>query len=144
MLRGFNIEIELVQVIQALYENSNSAVLLNNQRGELLKTTVGVRQGCLHSPVRFNLFVQFMQKTLHNHDTPISIGGRPTSNPRFAGDIDLTGGSNCELQDLTNRFVNGATTYRMEVSTDKSKIMTRPDVRGGDLFQVTGNNSMRV
>ena len=34
------------------------------------------------------------------------------------------GGSNAELQDLTNRLVDRARAYGMEVSTEKSKIMT--------------------
>ena len=34
------------------------------------------------------------------------------------------GGSNGELQDLTCRFVDRATAYALEVSTEKSKIMT--------------------
>ena len=34
------------------------------------------------------------------------------------------GGSNGEFQDLTNRLVDGAAAYGMEVSTEKSKIMT--------------------
>ena len=45
-------------------------------------------------------------------------------NLRFADDIDLMGGSSGELQDLTNRLVNRSTIYGMEVSTEKSKIMT--------------------
>ena len=34
------------------------------------------------------------------------------------------GGSNCELQDLTNRLVDIETAYGMGVSTEKSKIIT--------------------
>ena len=45
-------------------------------------------------------------------------------NLRFAIDIDLLGVSSGELQDLTNRLVDQATAYRMEVRTEKSKIMT--------------------
>ena len=58
VLRGFNVEEGLVQVVQALYEHSSSAVLLNNQLGEFFQTTVGVRQGCLLSPVLFNLYLE--------------------------------------------------------------------------------------
>ena len=43
---------------------------------------------------------------------------------RYAGDIDLTGGCNCEVQDLTNRLVDRTTAYGREVSTEKNKIMT--------------------
>ena len=41
------------------------------------------------------------QETLHDHRTSISIGGRPIG--------DLMGGSNGELQELTNRLVDRAT-----------------------------------
>ena len=33
------------------------------------------------------------------------------------------GGSNAELQDLTNRLATGASAYGMEISTEKSKVM---------------------
>ena len=39
-------------------------------------------------------------------------------------DIDLMGSSNGELKDLINRLVDIATAYEMEVSTEKSQIMT--------------------
>ena len=68
--------------------------------------------------------VEIIQETFHDHHTSISIGGTPISNIRFADDMDLMGGSNSELQDFTNRIVDRATAYRMEVSTEKSKIIT--------------------
>ena len=43
--------------------------------------------------------------------------------PTICGDIYLMGGSN-ELQDLTNRLTDKARLYGMEVSTEKSKIIT--------------------
>jgi hypothetical protein len=107
-----------------MYNTSGSTVFLNNQIGDYFKTTVGVRQGCLLSPVLFNLFLENMTlKTLHNFHSIISIGGKTISNLRFADDIDLMGGSNKELQDLTNRLEDRAGAYGMEVGTDKSKTM---------------------
>ena len=124
VLKNFNTEKGLVQTIQALDDNSTSAILMNSQLGEIFKTTEGIRQGCLLSPILFNLFLQkIMQETLHDHHTSISIGGRPICNLRFT-DIDLMDSKNRELQDLTNRLVDRATAYVQEVSTEKSKIMT--------------------
>ena len=124
VLRNFGIEEGLIQTIQALYNTSSSAVLLNNQIGDYFKTSVGVRQGCLLSPVLFNLFLEnIMRETLHDFHSTISIGGRTINNLRFADDIDLMGGSNTELQDLTNRLTERAGAYGMEVSTEKSKVM---------------------
>ena len=65
-----------------------------------------------------------MQETLHDHHTFISIGGRPICDQRFADDIDLIGSSNGERQDLTNRPVDRAAAYGMEVSTEKNKFTT--------------------
>ena len=55
------------------------------------------------------------------HPSPFVEG---SCNLRFADDINLMGGSNGELQDLTSRLVDRAKACGMEVSTEKSKIMT--------------------
>ena len=124
VLRNFNIEEGLIQCIEALYKNASSAVLLGSQVGDYFKTPVGVRQGCLLSPVLFNLFLEnIMRETLHEFTPSISIGGRPLCNLRFADDIDLIAGSNQELQDLTDRLTSRATAHGMEVSSEKSKVL---------------------
>ena len=47
--------------------SSSGAVLLNSQPGEFFKTTVGVRQGCLLSPILFYSFLgKIKQETLHD------------------------------------------------------------------------------
>ena len=62
-----------------------------------------------------------MQETLHDHHTSISIGGRPIFMLfTISHDIDLKDGCNGELQDLTNRLVDRARAYGMEVSTEKN------------------------
>ena len=90
-----------------------------------VKTTVGVHQECLLSPIQFNQFLEkITQETFHDHHTSISIGGRPTRNLRFADDIDLVVGNNGKPQNLIDRLVDRATAYGMEVSTGKIKIIT--------------------
>ena len=80
----FGISHEIIRIIESLYENSNSAVILNNKTGDFFHTTVRVRQGCLLSPVLFNIFLeQIMQETLHNQKSPISVGGRIINNLRL-------------------------------------------------------------
>ena len=67
---------------------------------------------------------KLIQGTLHDYHTSISIGGRPIGSLQFSNDIDLMGGSNSKFQDLSNRLIDRAIAYGMEVSTEKSKIMT--------------------
>ena len=85
-------------MIKSLYKNSIIAIIFNSIQGQMFKTTVGVRQGCLLSPVLFNLFLEeIMAGNQDEHIYTISIGGRNLSNLRFADDIDLLAGSNDEL-----------------------------------------------
>ena len=80
--------------------------LFNEPAAYSFKTTVGVDQACLLSPILFNLFLKkTMQETLQDNHKSFSIGGRPICNPRFADDITLMGSSNGEFQDLTYRLV---------------------------------------
>ena len=98
---------------------------MNSQLWGTFETTVGVRQGCLLSPILFKLFLEkIVQETLLDHHTSIYTGGRHIRNLRFADDIDLISGSDGEFQDLTNRLVDRGKAYGMEASTEKSKLIT--------------------
>ena len=104
-LHSFGIEEGFVQIMKSLYSSANRAVLLNNNVSNYFRTTVGVRQVSLLSPILFKLYLEnIMRETLHNFKSTISIGGRIISNLRFADDIDLVGGNNDELKELTDRL----------------------------------------
>ena len=57
------------------------------------------------------------------HPSPL-MEGPYTCNLQFANNKDLMSSSSGELQDVTNRLMDRATANGMEVSTEKSKIMT--------------------
>ena len=64
-----------------------------------------------------------MQEMLQDFNTSIPIGGRPICNLHLEDDIDLMGGSEGELQDITIRLEEKARAYGMEISSEKSKIL---------------------
>ena len=80
-MKLYNINANLIHVIEKLYRNASSAVYLNNTIGEWFRTSVGVRQGCLLSPTLFNIFLErIMETALEKHEGTVSIGGRNITN----------------------------------------------------------------
>ena len=80
-MRKHTINPNLVRANEHLYDNAISAVHMNGSTGELFRTTVGVRQGCLLSPTLFNIFLKrIMSDAVEEHDGKVSIGGRTITN----------------------------------------------------------------
>jgi len=118
-MENFNFDANLIEVIMVLHKDSNSAVLLNIICEDFFHTSFGVWQGCLLSLALFNICLEnTMQGTLHNFHTSISIRGHLLCNLRFAHGINLVGGSEVELQNLTTRLERAAGAHGMEVSIE--------------------------
>ena len=92
---------------------------------DYFRTTVGVSKGCLLSPTLFNIFLEsIMADALDDHKSTVSIGGRIISNLRFADDIDGPEGSELELANLLEHLDETSTAYGMQISAEKTKLMT--------------------
>ena len=95
------------------------------QHRRMVQTTVGVRQGCLLSPTLFNIFLERIRSdALEEHDRKVSIGGRNITNLQFAHDIDALAEEEQDLEALVESLDKTCTRYKMEISSEKTKLMT--------------------
>ena len=65
-----------------------------------------------------------MTDALEDHEGTVSIGGRTITNLRFADDIDGFAGEEEEVSNLVQRLDKASTAYGMEISAEKTKLMT--------------------
>ena len=61
---------------------------------------------------------------LEDHEGTVSIEGRTITNLRFANDIDGLAGEKEELANLVEPLDKAPTAYGMEISAEKTKLMT--------------------
>ena len=61
---------------------------------------------------------------LKDHEGTVSIGGRTITNLCFADDTDGLAGEEEELANLIQRLDKASTAYGMEISAEKTKLMT--------------------
>ena len=121
-MKKYNISTNLIRVIKNLFNKATSAVLFNSSIGDWFRTTVGVRQGCLLLPTLFNIFLErIMTDAFEDHE---GIGGRTITSLRFADDIYGLAGEEEELANLVERLDKASTVYGMEISAEKTKLMT--------------------
>ena len=124
-MRKYNINANLVRTIEQLYDKATSAIQMKSSIGEWFRTTVGVRQGCLLSPTFFNIFLErIMSDALEEHDRKVSIGDRNITNLRFVYDIDALAEEEQELEALVESLDKTCTRYKMEISGEKTKLIT--------------------
>ena len=65
-----------------------------------------------------------MTDALEDHEGTVSIGGRTITNLRFADDMDGLTGEEEELANSVECLDKASTAYGMEISAEKTKLMT--------------------
>ena len=65
-----------------------------------------------------------MADALEGHESTVSNRGRTITNLRFADDIDGLGGQQQELVKLVNHLEEASTAYGMQISAEKTQLMT--------------------
>ena len=124
-MNKYNISIYLIRVMKNLYDKATSAILFNDSIGDWFRTTIGVQQGSLLSPTLFNIFLKGITRdALEDNENTVSIGGRTIINIRFADVIDGLAGEEEELAKLAECLDKASTAYGMEISAEKTKLMT--------------------
>ena len=77
----------------------------------------------LNHPVR-HISERITTDALEDHGGTVSTGGRKITNLRFADDIDGIAEGVKELANLVERLNKASTAYGMEISAEKTKLMT--------------------
>ena len=84
-----------------------------------------------------------MTDALENNEGSFSIGGRTITNLLFADDIDALARKEDELVKLINHLDTTSTKYGMEISAEKTKLMTN-NIKGISLDVRTGGQKLET
>ena len=90
---------------------------------EWFETIVGVWQGCMLSPILFNIFLEvIMAESLDKINTGAVMNGRIINNLRFADDIAVLAEKEVDLQGMVNRIATESTRMGMKINTGKTEV----------------------
>ena len=129
---------EIFSILQSLYKNVKCTVRVNGQQTDWLDVNCGLKQGCILSPMLFNLFINDLTRHINDVGSGSSVGGTPLSILLYADDIILIADSELNLQSLLTRLDQWCKQLGLVISATKSKVFhfrTKNVEKSKEIFQ---------
>lgn len=125
VLQQIGLDAKDLRIIQNLYWNQTAVLRINNSLvTQELEITNGVRQGCILSPLLFNVYTEMIfQKALDSQQKGIKINGFPINNIRYADDTAILANDLEDLQHILNKINTTGKEYGLIINTDNTKFM---------------------
>lgn len=129
-LSAIGVSTRFLKIIEELYDNTEVAVWCNEQTTSWFKTNLGVKQGCILSPLLFALFLNDIVDVLEGG---CLVAGNRIKVLMYADDIVIVSPSRTGLQLMINQLEEYCDNWNLKVNLTKSKIMVFR--KGGKLSQ---------
>jgi len=125
-LRDISFPEHLIRLMHNLYQEEEATV--RTEQGETKPFTVekGVRQGCILSPVLFNLYAENVMREagMEEAEEGVRIGGRKLNNLRYADDIPLLAGDEESMKVLIEKVRLASEKSGLHLNVAKTKTIS--------------------
>lgn len=111
-----------LNLLNSIYSDVQYSVKLSTGITESFASNVGVKQGCILSPLLFNLFMNDLPDTIQDFD-PVQLGNSDTNVLMYADDLILMSESKEGLQSCLNNLNVYCSKWNLKVNIDKTQIM---------------------
>jgi len=141
VMRHLGHQEKIVRILEDLYSVTLSAVRVNGGITEWFATLVGVLQGCVLSPLLFNIFLEVvLARALRFLDIGVVISGYRLNNLRFANDIALAAmcNSNQGLDTIVTSMTTKSRPMGININTDKTETQLIGRYRGSCDIKLEG------
>jgi len=106
-----------------IYLNQYAVVRVKGGNSRRICIRKGVRQGCVISPILFNLYSEYMMKETVENMPGILINGQNINNLRYADDVAFITDEESKLQDILDKPQEVCSQYKMDINVKKTKVM---------------------
>ena len=110
-------------VIESMYSTVFYRVKLNGTLSSRIPSNVGVKQGCVLSPLLFNLFISDLPDIFSDYCDPVNLNGVNLNCLMFADDLVLISESHTGLQNCLSELQKYCEKWGLTINTDKTKVV---------------------
>ena len=122
-LSQLGISSQMLHILQAMYNKASARVKVSRwEATESFPCKIGVRQGCVLSPLLFSLFIGGLIPELAENHAGIMLNDEPLDVLMYADDIVLFSSCAEGMRKQLNSLQNFCKKWQLEVNTDKTKV----------------------
>ena len=136
----------ILRTLKQLYTGYKCCVRLNGISTDYFDVLCGLKQGCILSPLLFNIYINDLVDTLNRSGCGIKLDNDRISCLLYADDIALLAENEKDLQDMLDIVHTWCCKWKMKINYDKTQIVHfRPDSRprSASLF-VCGDKTVQL
>ncbi len=122
-LKGHGITGCFFNIIKNIYSNDKACIKMQSQLTNPFQINMGVRQGCVLSPLLFNIFLSDLAKQLDSLQDQLKIGEMDINTIFWADDIIMFAKDENKLREMLNILEVYSEENKLTVNTDKTKTM---------------------
>jgi hypothetical protein len=111
------------RILKNLYQKVESCILLGDHRTDFFNIQVGVRQGCILSPILFILFINDLCEAIKKLNKGVAFGGRYLSILFFADDIVILAETKEDLEKMLALVYEYSLKWRCKFNYEKCGVI---------------------
>uniref|UniRef100_A0A8D8SHV0 Craniofacial development protein 2 n=1 Tax=Cacopsylla melanoneura TaxID=428564 RepID=A0A8D8SHV0_9HEMI len=124
ILKQIGTDARTINIITNLYWNQTAVLKIDGEHTDEVQILRGVRQGCVLSPILFNLYSEHIfREALNDMDEGIPINGIRLNNLRYADDTIMLADTIEGLQKLMTKIAEVSSSYGLDINASKTKLM---------------------
>ena len=123
LLSKYQIGGSFLKLLQEMYQNNQMYVKLSSGLTQPFLTTMGVKQGCVLSPLIFNLFINDLPDQFDDQCDPLILNGKKVQALMFADDVMIFSQSATGLKRVINITVGFFNNINLSVNFSKTQVM---------------------
>ena len=110
-------------MITDIYSAVECAVVVNGEQSEWFASLVGLRQGCVLSPILFAIFIDSMARNIRERNLGVEVMNKRIGALLIADDLALVASSGSQLQKMLDVVSQCSKELRFSFNNDKSGVM---------------------
>ena len=122
VLQEYDVNGQLLRAIKSFYCRPEVCVRVNGKQSKPIHVGVGLRQGCILSPLLLILYMNWIDKRSQADECDM-IENCKISRLLFTDDLVLLSSTESGLQRALNSFADACNTAGMKISTTKTEVL---------------------